>query len=512
MLFYQKNKLVKPQRTNNKMQTFFILSCARSGSTSLSKILDKAKNGVCALEPEPNLNFETRQIMEGRLSDPRALLKETILKRVMENSKRTMIYGEKNVTYGPFVPYLYEMCGCKFVFLKRDGRDVVRSMMDWHERMFGSIYRECKDPGKLSPLAISAAASLPVHLDTSDYARPRPLPGNPFYDEWDNFSREEMCTFYWSHINEQYLNHLEKLPRESWIEIDYTSANADEVLQVAKFLGLEGLSKRAVLRMLNKRINSLKERIGEEQKYPDWKNWDGGLRRRFDRIAGKTMQRLGYYLGDGSEWRPWNYGLFWRTKPADLEWYTWMYEGRIKAHTDLNEWVHSIDNKGEPIEKIADFGCGLGVGYCDHFENKHYTGIDLSPNNIEWCKKHRKNPRHKYINVDFITERMDEKFDLVFSSGTIDNTYDIEEFLKSMVRNSKKWIYLTCYKGWFPELAEHKYSWNEEHGCYYNDISPRQVRHTLNNLGCKDILVQPIKTERKDITYETLIIARVPDA
>ena len=80
-----------------------------------------------------------------------------------------------------------------------------------------------------------------------------------------------------------------------------------------------------------------------------------------------------------------------------------------------------------------------------------------------------------------------------------------------MVRNSKKWIYLTCYRGWFPELEEHKYYWNEEHGCYYNDISPRQLRHTLKSIGCKDIIICPLEMERKDIPYETLIIARVPD-
>jgi hypothetical protein len=277
-----------------KGKCFFILSCARSGSTSLARILDTADNGVCAVEPNPNLNVETRQMMEGRLSDPRAILKATVVKRVTETLRKTMIYGEKNLTYGPFVCYLHELLECKFIFFNRDGRDVVRSLMDWHERMFGNIYRECKEPGDLTPRARAAVAKLPVHLDTSDYSRPRPLPGDPFYDEWENLSRAEMCAYYWSYINDLYLDELERMPQEAWIEIDYTLPSADDILRVGKFLDLKGLSRSRIQRMLNKRINSLRERRGEERVYPDWQNWDDKLRKRFERIAAKTMNRLGY--------------------------------------------------------------------------------------------------------------------------------------------------------------------------------------------------------------------------
>ncbi len=45
----------RPSRT-----VYFILSCARSGSTSLARILDTAGNGACVCEPVPNLNVESR--------------------------------------------------------------------------------------------------------------------------------------------------------------------------------------------------------------------------------------------------------------------------------------------------------------------------------------------------------------------------------------------------------------------------------------------------------------------
>jgi perosamine synthetase len=59
------------QYSEIKARSFFILTCARSGSTSLSKILNEAENGVCKVEPAPNLNRETRLAMDGRLADPR---------------------------------------------------------------------------------------------------------------------------------------------------------------------------------------------------------------------------------------------------------------------------------------------------------------------------------------------------------------------------------------------------------------------------------------------------------
>lgn len=193
------------------------------------------------------------------------------------------------------------MLACKFIFLRRDGREVVRSLIDWHEKIFGDIYRECIEPGCLSPKAIRSVASLPVHLDTSDYSRPRPQLGDAFYDEWEFFSREEMCAYYWSYINDLYLNKLKKIPKGAWIEIDYTSPTVDDILRVTNFLSLRGISKNNIQNMLSKKINSLKERFGERRSYPNWNNWDSELKMRFNKIAGKTMERLGYYPSKKSE-------------------------------------------------------------------------------------------------------------------------------------------------------------------------------------------------------------------
>ena len=495
--------------SDRKKKVFFVLSCARSGSTSLARILDTAENGVCAVEPVPNLNRETRDMMEGRIKDPMAVLENTVIPRVREQLEGVDVYGEKNVTYGPFIPYLYDALGCKFVFLKRDGRDVVRSLINWHEKKFGSIYRECKESGRLSPTAVSAAANLPIHLDTSDYARPRPSKEDPLHSDWEKLTRLEMCSYYWSTINELYLNQLMALPDNAWTTLDYTAPGCEEIERVAEFLGLRGFDRETVRAMLQQKINSLEDRsVSSQDAYPEWKNWDGGKRRSFDHIAAKTMYRLGYYR-EGREWKPKDYGQWWQNHRGGLDWYTWMYNGRLKMHKDLVGWVEARESQGDKITSIADFGCGLGVGYCDDFAGKEYIGIDLSAHNIQWCQKNRKNPKHKYCCRDFIAEPLKQKVDLAFSSGTIDNGYDINASLESMVRSSGKWIYLTFYRGWFPDLEEHIYTWSDEHLCFYSDASAGRIRQTLLNLGCSSIIIEPVATGREDIPFETRVIAHV---
>lgn len=494
--------------------SFFIVSCARSGSTSLARILDTAANGRCVSEPSPNLNRETRLMMEGRLSDPECVIRETVGERVKRNLQEVEIYGEKNVTYGPFIRSLHAQLNCKFVFLARDGRDVVRSLINWHEAKFGSVYRECMEPGKLTPEATAAASTLPVHLDTSDYARPRPAPEDELYGEWETLTRAEMCAYYWSRANRLYLEQLEKLPQDAWMTIDYTTPTVEKVLEVAEFCGLRGLQRDAIDALLQRRINSLEDRGAAQGEYPDWCNWDGGRRRKFDDIAGETMRRLGFYSELGSEWRPEKYGDIWRDQGGNEEWYQWMYSGRSRIHEHFLSWIQNIESGGARIASVADIGCGIGVGYAEAFADKRYNGVDVSSSNIEWCQVNRRNPRHVYLCRDLITTPLPEPVDLVFSSGTIDNAYGIDAFLGALVKNSRQWIYATFYRGWFAGLKEHRYQWSEKHKCFYNNASPSRLRDTLKQLGCRDIRVCPLPTgieSDSQPAYETLVIARVPD-
>jgi len=480
--------------------SYFIIACARSGTTSLAQILNKATNGECIIEPTPSLQRETRLAMDGKLEDPIPILREKVLPRV--EKAECEIYGEKDVIYAPFITHLYKLLGCKFVYMTRDGRDVVRSLMDWHEQIFGTIYRECQYIGNISEVALESASNLLISYDGSDYSRPRPLPDDPLYEEWEELTREEMCAYYWSYINNLYQTELNKIPPDAWIKIDYTHPASKDILKVADFLKLEGIEEETVEKLLNKKINSLNERFKLNPSYPNWMNWNSDKRDRFDRIASQAMFNLNYYSNWQTRWKPENYGRTWIQEAKPPSWYEEIYEARIRFHTHFINWIH----EKEPINSIVDFGCGLGIGYSEAFKEKKYTGLDISPQNIEWCNQNNKNPLHQYLNLDFIENPPNERYDVAVSSGTIDNTYDIDACLKALVQTSRKHIYLTAYRGYFPDLHEHKYSWSPKGGCFYNDISPTRAHITLTKLGCHEIVVQDLPLGDK---IETLITAEV---
>jgi len=487
------------------MPSFFVLSSARAGSTSFARILDRASNGCCVSEPAPNLNTETRLAMEGRLDDPHDTVARMIAPRVQ--AAQVEVYGEKNVTYGPFIRPLFEQLDARFILLARDGRDVVRSLMDWHEQMFGTVYREAPETGNLSHRARTAAGALPVHLDTSDFARPRPLPGDPMHEHWLEASRFEMCAWYWARIYGLYLDELATLPAQAWHTLNYTHASADEVLGAARFLGLSGLDRDTIAGMLDARINSLRDRVDEAPHFPAWTGWNGWQRRRFTEIAGQVMQRLGFWDDPATRWKPKQFGACWQEKAADVDWYTWMFQGRRRMHDEAIAWV----NAQGPHKSVMDLGCGVGEGYCDALAGRAYIGVDLAAPSIEWARANRNNPKHRYEARDFIAEPFIDEADIVMSSGTIDNAYDPEAYLDAMISAARESIYLTCYRGWFPDHPEHEFMYNPEHGCFYADLSATRLREHLEARGCRDIVVEPRATGRTDIPFETRITARVPE-
>jgi SAM-dependent methyltransferase len=239
--------------------------------------------------------------------------------------------------------------------------------------------------------------------------------------------------------------------------------------------------------------------------------------RRFDRIGGKMMRRLNYYsdpepcslqLSESKVAPPPRFGAFWKEHDGGLDWYTSMFEGRIDQHLVFQRWFDFV-NRFEPISSVLELGCGLGVGYADFFKDFRYVGVDLADQLIDWCRENRRNPKHEYWKCDFITEQFEERFDLVFSQGTIDNTYDMDAFLRATVGASKNWIYITAYRGFFSELSEHEYEWCEDQGVYYNNISPHKVYQTLKQCGCRNIMILPSYTGREELPFETVIVARV---
>jgi SAM-dependent methyltransferase len=214
---------------------------------------------------------------------------------------------------------------------------------------------------------------------------------------------------------------------------------------------------------------------------------------------------------DGQKTVPANFGFWWEKEESDLNWYDWMFQYRLGVHQEFVAWLKSQEQMSIDFLRVLEVGCGRGVFYPQFFSRKHYTGLEYSKRNTDWLIEHRAWRNHDYQNADIADWASEEKFDLVFSSGTIDNVPDMDGFIRGMVKNSRGKIYLTAYRGWFPDLQDHKISWSDATGAFYNDISPSRIEMLLNELGCKNIAIAALPTGRAEIPYETVISADVAD-
>jgi len=171
------------------------------------------------------------------------------------------------------------------------------------------------------------------------------------------------------------------------------------------------------------------------------------------------------------------YGKNWQK--VDPDFYFRIYNYRPLLHQDFLEYLKDK----EDVKSVLEIGCGVGtypIEFKKYFDKKDYLGIDIGKPGIEYCKQ---NSDFEFMCGDIIDMKLDKKFDLIFSHAVIDHIYDIEGFIQKIVNLSKKYVYISAYRGYFPDLHEHKMRWDNEKGCYYNDLSIEQLKKSLLKFG-----------------------------
>jgi SAM-dependent methyltransferase len=181
---------------------------------------------------------------------------------------------------------------------------------------------------------------------------------------------------------------------------------------------------------------------------------------------------------------------------ADKTWYDEIHNENTELHKDFQKYFKSKND----ITTILEVGCGTGVYPIQQknlFVGKKYTGLDFSKPNIEFC---RQNSDFEFIQGDFIKMNLDKKYDLVYSHAVIDHIYDIDEFLRRIVKLCGKYAYVNAYRGFFPKLNDHKMNWRDDDHCYYNDLSVTKTKKVLLNSGLSEDEFLIRKQENKDST------------
>lgn len=190
-----------------------------------------------------------------------------------------------------------------------------------------------------------------------------------------------------------------------------------------------------------------------------------------------------------------------------MDWYTQIHEANYLLHEDFIRYLKSKKD----VKTVLEVGCGTGVYPIRNkelFSQIDYTGTDISETAIEYCKK---NSSFNFICGDFIKNDIGDTFDLVYSHAVIDHVYDIDTFVKKIVNLSKKYAYINSYRGYFPDMEEHKMNWNNKDGCYYNDVSVKHIKKILLEIGLQEneFVIRAQKSGQTEKNLDTQMVVEI---
>lgn len=449
-----------------KKDNFFITGCARSGTTAIAEILDTASNAKVTVEESPILHVECRALYDGVFEEPRKtfyIAKSSTMDRWNSEGK---IYGDKNVNYVPFIPYIDE----KIIYLIRDGRDVVRSLMNWHGH-FKNVYSEAE--GK--------------RPDLSDYCRPRPHPDNPYFKKWPNMSRFEMCCWYWQEWNRLGLDLLEKYKKPDQYRIlNMDTFDVDSVKELFEWLGLKGFNEATVREMLFGKINSLRQRFNEAESFLSYDDWDKACMHAFGSIAGPVYERIE---------RLW-LTRYNRTAQAmnlclkDSPWFNlFMTESNFRMYL----WIKWNISKNASILDAGAGWASLPVLLAKH-GYKNCTMNDSLPKRIRnaKCLAEKFGVRIKYALGDMLQLDDSIKYDVVVSATWQHPDYPYEKVVAKFASllNPKGYLILTFWNeenSPFLEKAREEflkyYKYPKDFGKPFPSTTPKQLSDMMQKVG-----------------------------
>lgn len=253
--------LIHPVWWRGEKKQYFFLSTARSGSLWLSNVIDRATNCKGVHEFTFNHRFENDEpVLDKRttddfqsLCDDRPAALQLLRQSLRWMRQQPGDVAEANVYLEPFLTELRELApNAVFIHLHRDGRDVVRSILNrgWY--------------------------------DNPDDHKHRALP----IENWNRLTRFERACWYWRYTNEMIAPFAtNRLRFEKMVsDVDYLSD------QLARY----GIILHPLLaeRVFHERVNASK--VAD---VPAHEQWSSEYQKTFTQICGAVQQMLGYAGG-----------------------------------------------------------------------------------------------------------------------------------------------------------------------------------------------------------------------
>lgn len=247
------------ERWFSNRKVFFVLAMGRSGTNFLAHLFENDRDALVFHEPVIE-DLDSLAAAHKSPQSARDYIATFRKKRIYELAKpfNPRVYGEVNSNLR-FHAEALKQCipGVRLMHLVRDGRDVVRSIMNrQHFTGKGGHYHEfgpCED--------------------------------DALYGSWDSMERFEKVCWLWADANRrlrQDVSHMVKFER---LVQDYRYFYES----VERYLGIrvgQDAWKHAVSRPTN---------ISKKFVLPSWENWGNELAHQFERICGEEMRELGYW-------------------------------------------------------------------------------------------------------------------------------------------------------------------------------------------------------------------------
>jgi hypothetical protein len=162
----------------------------------------------------------------------------------------------------------------KAVYIIRDGRDWVRSQMNW-----GEFY------GKKGLRKLIAHNWPPASA----------LPQDPYAEQWNSLSRFEKLCWAWTRLNEYALSTLEKNPNARVFQFEKIFSGEGRYKTLEELVafttsqpGMDAAKVGAVDGWLERKIHQ------SSGSFPAWEGWTSGQKEHFNKLCGQLMEKMGY--------------------------------------------------------------------------------------------------------------------------------------------------------------------------------------------------------------------------
>jgi len=238
---------------------FFIVGMGRSGTDFLSHLLNKVP--FCVVYHETR--SDRKALIDAYWSPDKSIKylsgsrKRLLAARILENE--VQIYGEVNSYLRYHVDTLQDIWDPVILHLVRDGKMVVRSIMN--RKSFTSDDK--KHTGNLYP-----------------------LPNDPYIEGWDKMDRFARVCWYWASTNRYLLDRHLPVVRLEDIITSYELFSNQILLPLGLNLPFEFWAQQ-----VTKPTN-----VGQDNNFPAWEDWTAKQRKVFMDICGPVMADLGYVI------------------------------------------------------------------------------------------------------------------------------------------------------------------------------------------------------------------------